>query len=116
MFSRSTKKVIKRGLSTTKYSESHCMSLVPMWWYGLVALSAFIVASKHHVYVPTIHTNNGINSGLYSYREISVRVNHTCKIALSEYASRLPWWALIAALIFAILVLPFYGAMIAICS
>lgn len=87
-----------------------------MWWYGLVAFSAFIVASKYHVYIPTIRTNNGINSGLYSYREISVRVNLTRKIALSEHASRLPWWALIVALVFAVLVLPFYGAMIAICS
>lgn len=64
------------------YEKMKAYKEVPMWWYGLVALSAFIVA------MVCIHTEK----------------------------SQLPWWALIVALVFAVLVLPFYGAMIAICS
>ncbi|GJJ06767.1 hypothetical protein Clacol_000963 [Clathrus columnatus] len=64
------------------YQKMKVYKEVPMWWYGIVALSAFIVA------MVCIHTEK----------------------------SQLPWWALIVALFFAVLVLPFYGAMIAICS
>ncbi|KAF8512081.1 OPT oligopeptide transporter [Hysterangium stoloniferum] len=53
---------------------------VPLWWYGSIAIGAFVVAM------------------VCAYTE----------------RSQLPWWALIVALLFSIITLPFYGAMNAI--
>ncbi|KAH9941492.1 OPT oligopeptide transporter [Amylocystis lapponica] len=55
---------------------------VPMWWYGAVAVSAFITA------MVCIYTED----------------------------SQLPWWALIVGLLVGVIMLPFYGAMIAIAA
>ncbi|PCH43920.1 peptide transporter MTD1 [Wolfiporia cocos MD-104 SS10] len=55
---------------------------VPGWWYGAIAIAAFVTA------MVCAHTEK----------------------------SSLPLWALIVALVFAILILPFYGAMFAIAA
>lgn len=62
------------------YKKMMAYKEVPMWWYALVTLSAFVVA------MVCIHTEK----------------------------SQLPWWALIIALVIALAILPFYGAMVAI--
>ncbi|PCH41996.1 peptide transporter MTD1 [Wolfiporia cocos MD-104 SS10] len=62
---------------------------VPLWWYAAITLAAFWV--------------------------------RTTRLCLHGRSSRcrlcsLPWWALIVALLFAMMILPFYGAMYAIAA
>ncbi|PCH38587.1 peptide transporter MTD1 [Wolfiporia cocos MD-104 SS10] len=64
------------------YKKMHIYKEVPLWWYGLITLGAFITAM-------------------------------VC--AYTEH-SGLPWWALIIALLFAAMILPFYGAMWAVAA
>lgn len=70
---------------------------VPLWWYAAITLASFVMASALQSPLPFCHISNG-RAVVCCYTE----------------KSGLPWWALIVALIFAILILPFYGAMYAI--
>jgi len=69
-----------REIDDVHYKRMAIYKEVPLWWYALITLAAFITA------MVCIYTED----------------------------SGLPWWALIVALLFAVLTLPFYGAMYAI--
>ncbi|KAH9830857.1 OPT oligopeptide transporter [Rhodofomes roseus] len=85
-------------------------------WYGKDIYDAFVAHIKREP-IDDIHYKKMAvykEVPMWWYAAITLAAFVTAMVCCYTEKSGLPWWALIVALIFAIIILPFYGAMYAI--
>lgn len=81
-------------------------------------IAAFITASKVPLYFTLWRLRNTIRVQwcAHTLSDLGKSIPKVFLRALTILARRLPWWALIIALLFAAMILPFYGAMQAVAA